>query len=196
MRGAAAMSASDWAAVIAPITTLAGGLGGYWLAGRNDEARDVRAAQREETARVADYTKHLWDRRHEWQRDVLLDLQDELQGLTRQTFMVLQQDLKTVREHGELRRLPEGVGGEESIAATVAVQKLRTRTLADDLRAYVGEFVSFCATADTGILAHKDDPQDDLIARLDSLITEIGDRYVELVERVGEHIRGNEMGWS
>jgi hypothetical protein len=145
---------------------------------------------------VADYTKHLSDRRHEWQRQVLLDLQDELQRLTRQTFMVLQQDLKTVRERGELRRLPEGVGGEESIAATVAVQKLRTRTLADDLRAYVGDFVSFCSTADAGILAHRDDPQDELVARLDSLITEIGDRYVELVERLGEHIRRNEMGWS
>jgi hypothetical protein len=32
---------TDWtgiAAVIAPITTLAGVLGGYWLAGRNEEA--------------------------------------------------------------------------------------------------------------------------------------------------------------
>ncbi|MGO9353283.1 MAG: hypothetical protein ACLP3C_21510 [Mycobacterium sp.] len=125
-----------------------------------------------------------------------MDLQDELQRLTRQTFKVLQQDLETVREYGKLFRLPDGVGGEESIAATVAVQKLRARTLPDDLRAYVGDFVSFCATADTGILAQKDDLQVELIARLDSLITEIGDRYVELVERVGEHIRRNEMGWS
>ncbi len=101
-----------------------------------------------------------------------------------------------MREYGKLFRLPDGVGGEESIAATVAVQKLRARTLPDDLRAYVGDFVSFCATADTGILAQKDDLQVELIARLDSLITEIGDRYVELVERVGEHIRRNEMGWS
>jgi hypothetical protein len=61
---------SDWAGLIAPVTTLAGVLGGYWLAGHNDEGRDVRAAQREEAARVADYAKHLWDRRHEWQRQV------------------------------------------------------------------------------------------------------------------------------
>ena len=61
---------ADWAGLIAPVTTLAGVLGGYWLAGHNDEGRDVRAAQREEAARVADYAKHLWDRRHEWQRQL------------------------------------------------------------------------------------------------------------------------------
>ena len=188
---------SDWAGLIAPVTTLAGVLGGYWLAGHNDEGRDVRAAQREEAARVADYAKHLWDRRHEWQRQVLLDLQDELQRMSRQTFKVIQQDLKTVREHGKLFPLPEGIGGEESIAATVAVQKLRSRILADDLRAAVGDFVAFCTNAETAAhLLHKDDPRETLGAILDGFFIELGSRYPVLVEQVGEHIRRNELGGS
>jgi hypothetical protein len=191
---------SDWAAPISPVTAmlsgLGGALGGYWLAGRNEEARDIRATRREDTARVADYTKHLSERRHEWQRQVLLDLQDELQRMTRQTYFVLQQDLKTVRERGKLFRLPDEVGGEEALAATVAVQKLRTRILADDLRSLVGEFVRFTSSADTGtVLAHKDDPKDQLTALIESLISELGDRYVQLVEQLGEHIRRNEQGW-
>jgi hypothetical protein len=37
-----------------------------------------------------------------------LDLQDELQRLTRHTWKVLQQDLKTVREHGKVFGYPKG----------------------------------------------------------------------------------------
>jgi len=49
--------------------------------------------------------------------------------------------------------------GDDSLAATVAVQKRRSRILGDDLRALVGDFVRFCTEADTGVfLAHKDDP--------------------------------------
>jgi hypothetical protein len=191
------MSTSDWVAVIAPITTLAGGLGGFWLAGRNDEARDIRTAQREESARAADYAKHLWDRRHEWQRQVLLDLQEELQRMSRQTFRVIHQDLQTVREHGKLFRLPEGIGGEESIAATVAVQRLRSRILADGLRALVGEFVTFCTTAETeACFHHKDDPPEQITAVLDGLFAELSWRYPVLVEELGKHIRRNELGGS
>jgi hypothetical protein len=50
---------SDWASLIAPITTMFSGLGGYWLAGRNDEARDKRAEARERAARQATLTERL-----------------------------------------------------------------------------------------------------------------------------------------
>ena len=69
-----------------------------------------------------------------------------------------------MREHGKVFRLPEVVGGDDALAATAAVQKLRSRILADDLRALVGDFVALCTEADTtAILIHKDDPPGDLM---------------------------------
>lgn len=38
-------------AVVGGVTTLLTGVGGYWLSGRNDEARDKRALKREQIAR-------------------------------------------------------------------------------------------------------------------------------------------------
>ena len=126
-----------------------------------------------------------------------MDLQDELQRLTRHTWKVLQRDLKTVREHGKVFRLPEGVGGDDALAPTAAVQKLRSRILADDVRTLVGEFVALCTEADTtAILIHKDDPPEELDALLNGLVAQLGARYVDLVGRLGEHIRRNELGWS
>jgi hypothetical protein len=178
---------------IGALTTLANGVGGFFLAGRNDEARDIRAAERDEASRTAALAQHVRERRHEWQREVLLELQDELQKLARATGRILIQDLKTVREHGGVFLLPEGLGGDESLAATVAVQRLRSRILADDLRALVGDFVTFCGFATTGAtIAHKDDPPEQLAALIEGLQAELGTRYDHLVERLGEHIRRNE----
>jgi len=66
--------ATTWAVIVGPITTLLGGLGGYWLAGRHDEARDRRAADREATARGAALAERLEEQRHTFQRDLLLEL--------------------------------------------------------------------------------------------------------------------------
>jgi hypothetical protein len=45
--------ATAWAAVVGPITTMMSGLGGYLLAGRNEEKRDQRTAAREDASRRA-----------------------------------------------------------------------------------------------------------------------------------------------
>lgn len=88
-----------------------------------------------------------------------------------------------MREHGKVFRLPEVVGGDDALAAAAAVQKLRSRILADDLRALVGDFVALCTEADTtAILIHKDDPPEELDALLNDLVAQLGARYVDLVE--------------
>jgi hypothetical protein len=177
-------------AAFGALATVTSGLGGYRLAGRNDEARDIRTAQREEASRAAALSERLQEQRHEWQRQVLLDLQDELQRLARATGKILHQDRMTVREKGGVFLLPEGLGGDESLAATVAVQKLRARVLAADLRALVGDFVDFCGFGTLGaVIAHKDDPSEQLDALITDLETQMGKRYAHLVERLGEHIR-------
>lgn len=175
------------------VVGLGGNLGGRLLSARHDRERDARVAQLEETKRQAALAERLQDRRHDWQRDVLLELQDQLQKLTRVTGKILMQDLKTLREEGRVTQLPAGLGGDDALAVTVAVQKLRSRTLADDLRKLVGEYVNFCTWADTGVIVqYKDAPPDVLKKILEGLETELGQRYVHLVEQLGVHIRRNE----
>ena len=78
----------------------------------------------------------------------------------------------------------------ETLAATVAVQKLQARVLAADLRALVGDFVDFCGFAATGaFIAHKGDPPEQLDALITDLETQMSTRYTNLVERLGDHIR-------
>jgi hypothetical protein len=177
-------------AFVGAVATVANGFGGYRLSGRNDEARDIRTADREEAARSAAHAERLQEQRHEWQREVLLELQDELQKLTRQTGKVLLQDLTTVREKGGIYLLPDELGGEESLAATAGVQRLRSRLIAADLRGNVADFVSFCAFATTGALAgRKNDSTDELEALINDLFAQLAQRYQDLVEQLGEHIR-------
>jgi hypothetical protein len=141
------------------VSGLGGSLGGYLFAARNEEARDNRAADREEKERADALAERLQEQRHERQRQVLLDLQDGLQQLARATGKVLRQDLSTVREKGGLFLLPEGLGGDDSLAATVAVQKLAARILSAQLRSLVTDFVSYCTYATTGYISeHKSDP--------------------------------------
>ena len=140
------MDAASWAAIVGPITTLLGGLGGYWLAGRNDDARDRRTVAREESARLAALADRLEEDRHAFQRDTLLELQDELQRLARATTRILLQDERTVKESGRLYQLPEGLSDEEFQIFT-AVRRLWVRVLDPELRKAVERFVDVCSRA-------------------------------------------------
>ena len=149
----------------------------------------MRAIERDEAARAAAHAERLQEQRHEWQRDLLLELQDQLHKLVRATGVVLLQDRQTAMEHGRLFMLPEGMGGEHSMAATVAVHKLRSRVLDANLRAQIGDFAGFCATTTTGLMPYKDGPGEVLLARIDALMAELDTRYAHVVEALGEHIR-------
>ncbi len=97
----------DWTAitaVIGSITTVAGSYGGYLLAGRNEEARDQRADQREAKARRAALAERLEEERHTFQRDTLLELQDVLLQLSHWQGLVTAEDIKTLKQHG--KRVP------------------------------------------------------------------------------------------
>ncbi len=169
--------------------TVASGLGGYWVAGRNDEARDRRTAEREEVARLAARE----EQRHIVQRDVLWDLQDALQRLTRATARILLQDLSTLRERGGLFRLPQEIGGDESLAAVVGVRRLQSRVLAADLRELISSYVTVCTSADLDVMAYQahraDSTPEELTALIEAKLAEIGTRYEHVIEQLGEHIR-------
>jgi hypothetical protein len=179
------MDAAALSAIVGPITTLLGGLGGYWLAGRNDDARDRRAADRETVARRAALAERLEEDRHNFQRDTLLELQDELQRLARVTAKINFQDRQTLIERGQLYLLPDGLN-DEAFQITVAVQRLRARVLDAELRQRIAGFIDMC-NRNMALLAEKD--RDAILAGLDLHTQQMGDSYTGLSELLGEHLR-------
>jgi hypothetical protein len=138
----------DWTAIVGALTTLAGGLGGYWLAGRNEEARDKRAAAREVQARREALGERLEEDRHNFQRDTLLELQEELQRITENVIQIMTRDTKTIKESGEIQ-----LGGslsDENKRIAVSIQRLKNRVLDDELRQAVRDYGGLCSTYGLG----------------------------------------------
>lgn len=192
-------------AITGSVTTLASGLLGYIYAGRNDEARDNRAIARDRANRIADEATKRQERiedeaarrrqlSRDTQRELMLDLQDKLQRLSRSTFKVMDQDQKTIREHGKLFQLPDNLGGEESVAATFDVVRLTSRILDDELRRRVTDFINFCGYATTGwVVQHKGDTADALKEVINHLGNDLALKNADVMELLGVHIR-RELG--
>jgi hypothetical protein len=103
--------------------------------------------------------------------------------------------------------LPEGLGGDDALAGTVAVQKLSARILAADLRALVADFISLCTYATTGYIPdHRNDPPDELAAFINAsqpkwpLATRLwssGSANTYAVKRTGNDMLGHvTLGWG
>jgi hypothetical protein len=182
---AAVMDAASWSAIVGPITTLLGGLGGYALAGRNDDRRDRRAAGRESAARREAFAERLEEDRHTFQRDTLLALQDELRRMVRISARIMMHDEKTLKEQGQITLLPPDMS-DEAMEITVAVQRLRSRVLDPELRKAIEEFVSLC-NRELG-LQYKNAPEQAL-RRIERQHGALANGYSELVELLGKHLR-------
>jgi hypothetical protein len=171
--------ATAWAAVVGPITTMISGLGGYLLAGRNEEKRDKRTEQREKTARSEALTERRDDQKHEIQRQTLFDLQDQLQRLARFTAktLVFDRDTECGRFKDPAVKLPDKIntGFYEAVRE---VQRLRNRVLDERLRGAVDAFVSFCTS-------------NVLSSGVDYTQRELGlnREYGKVTDQLGEHLR-------
>lgn len=190
---------TDWtgiAAVIAPITTLAGVLGGYWLAGRNEEARDSRVVKREVTARRAVLADQLEEERHTIYRDTLLALQDELQALLLATAADLLELQRTLSETAKLSPGPGRNQDHNRIRANVS--RLQARVLDEGLRAALAEFLDFCARSTTAMDLGMRLPYDSVLNTataqealgwLQSRAVELASRYEGTADKVGIELR-------
>lgn len=100
-------SVPDWIVALGVVVAALAGLAGYWLAGHNEEARDIRTAERETRARASALAERLADRRHEFQLGLLLEPQDVLQRSVRSTAQVIMQDQRTLRQTGHFHLQPK-----------------------------------------------------------------------------------------
>jgi hypothetical protein len=186
------MDAASLAVIVGPVTTLLGGLGGYWLAGRNEEARDQRAAAREAAARRDALAERLEEDRHTFQRDTLLELQDELQRLVRNAGKISLQDQRTIKEEGQIYLLG-GTLSDENMQIMVAIARLRARVLDDQLRSAVGDFTSLCAGASMGLDHPRDKVSDQergqAVRKLQDSLVRLTVAYEELNDLLGIHLR-------
>lgn len=190
---------TDWtgiAAAIAPITTLLGVLGGYWLAGRNEEARDQRASQREASSRREALAERLEEARHTFQRDTLVQLQDELQALVCLTARGILQRQRAMLDSGQLSPAPGR--DEEGNQVRASVNRLQERLLDDRLRAAASKFLDFCANSAAGIelaLAYPYGSVTDEASRgeavrvLQRQAVDLGNTYGVLTKEVGVALR-------
>lgn len=115
-------------------------LGGYWLAGRNEEKRDLRALRRARDERIREWKQTAEQARHKLQLETVLELQDAIQAAARCSMRIVHHDHMKARE-GEFTMLPEGYS-DDFEASRINVRRLMSRVLDEALRASVAAFVA------------------------------------------------------
>ena len=119
--------------------TLSAAFGGFWLAGRNQRAGDVRAADREREQHGRDVATRLAEERHRDQLALLRTLQEEVQEVTRNTSRIIQWDESLVRLSADSSLLPPGLNVEDH-DARVRLKMHSSRVLDDGIRDAVDRF--------------------------------------------------------
>lgn len=175
----------DWIAPVAPVITA---FGGYWLAGRSEEQRDKRTLAREEVSRRAARVERLSDERHEIQRQMLFDLQDELVHLGAFASRIVMFDRRNPgRTHdGKAVLLPDELN--EGFADKMrSVQRLQARVLDSGLREAVVAFTGLCTKA---TMIDRTQSPEELVASADRKVQDLANAFPQLNERLGMSIRG------
>jgi hypothetical protein len=181
-------SIPDWLGALGLVVPALTGLVGYFLAGRNEEARDKRAAERERVAREAVRDERREDERHYFQRDTLLELQDVLQREARVAASIIQHDQATLKSRGSFTGMPAELN-DESYDVGVVVNRLRVRVTSDELRDAVSDihgFVSSLSVPAGSLLAME---PDEASIRLKEHLNELAERYMILNDLLGVHLR-------
>lgn len=178
-----------WVAILGPLVGYAIAVGTELLRGRQarirerEARRDTRQAARE-------------DARDSFERETLLQLQDAVAALMRNTARVQHEEEMEYRRSGRWGRsaLPEEIEGEISIQFPRDVQRLRVRLLDDRLRELVNEWSSFAAAATIPAMREETDAE----ARLRSTAAwkRCSDLYIEMAEAIGERLRVLIAHWS
>jgi hypothetical protein len=116
------------------------------------------------------------ERKHTFQLDLLLELQDVLQRQMRATAKVLLQDQTTLRERGSLFQLPTELD-RDSYDTGVELSRLRVRVLDQELRDDLEAFHDFTSGLEVSGVVLKDVPVEDA-RRLEAHMRDLGDRYL------------------
>lgn len=169
------------------VTTLAGTLAGYWLAGVSDVRRDRLSAQREEAKDQRTAADSAARDRRQFQLTNLLELQGALQLMARLNGRALHFDHMHARR-GLLTQLPEG-WSEEMHNNGVDVSRLNARVLDEETRAAVENFARTCAVLTTSPKAYEGLVDDAAESVAIENMRQLANEVAALMEQVGGQIR-------
>lgn len=187
------MDASAWIALVAGIVGSGGlsALGGYLLAGRNEEKRDERAAERDQES----LRERQADNGRVFQRDTLLELHDLLYRLNRNVGKAGHVDEMRYRKDGQFRRelLPDELSDDFTELVT-SINRLRVRIFDPGLRDAVDQYTKTVISA--GMCSGQRKAGDDGAqhARAERIEREALDQYGKLEEMLGADIRSQFPG--
>jgi hypothetical protein len=184
----------DWLAALGVLVPALSGLVGYWFAGRNEEARDRRATEREREARRTDLAERLDERMHTFQLDLLLELQNVLQRQARATSRIILHDFVTLRDRGQWEQMPEDVS-QESYDIGVELGRLRVRVLDDSMREELDQFHWFVAGLEAAFVLLQGRPKKEALEGLETNRQDLVARYRTLNDHLGTLLRA-ELGRS
>jgi hypothetical protein len=184
----AVTSVPTWLAAIAIVVPAATALGGYWLAGHNEEERDVRTADRERRQRQDLLAEKLDERRHTFQLELLLDLQDIVRRFARATHKLARFDQNALEKIGKTTLLGEDLD-REVYDAGVDLGRLRVRVLDDELRALLATLHNRGTRLELAQFELDELGRQGVIDLLERQTRALGEVAVAVFERVGVLIR-------
>lgn len=129
------------------VTTLLASLGGYLLAGLNEEKRDRRTAAQDRERRADEALLRREEERHRAQLETLMALQQDVQKVAREAGRTMHFDLMQARE-GKYTQLPGG-WSEDDLAARQSLSLHHSRVLDEEVRRAVEEFSAVAAAVST-----------------------------------------------
>lgn len=178
-----------WLVFVGPFLGYGVAVGTEYLRGRQTLLREREA--RQDARRAARE-----DARDAFERETLLQLQDAVLALMRNTSRV---QLETEKEYRRTKKwgrslLPEEIGGEPSLQFTWDVQRLRVRLLDDDLRELVRVWLSSATAATMGAIGDEDDAL--ARARGATQWDTCSALFIKMAEGIGERLRVLIAHWS
>lgn len=162
---------------------------GYLTAVATEYLRGHQALTREREARREAREAARQDARDAFERDTLIELQDAIAALMRNTSQIHLENEVEFRKSGSWgrRTLPEEIGGEPQGSRARNFERLRVRVLNDELRNLCEQWWSYAAKSMVPALREEGDQDARLRATADwERSTAI---FSEVMEKVGSRLR-------
>lgn len=172
---------------IGGLIAVAAGVVSQLLAARAAEKADERALTRERDLRAFDAKVRRHQRRDEFQRDVLLELQDALQHTANLTGRAMFFDLTQAR-NAQRVQLPEELS-EQILVSRINVNRLTERIIDENVRSAVAAFRETTAELSSLPISGKELTSSEIEIVASNVASKMNSAWVSVNSVLGESIR-------
>ena len=178
---------TNWVEFTAVLASPVAALGGYVLAGFNEERRDIRTLERERLAREEVQKQSHNDRAQAFKIDVLLALQDALQQFVIAAGQASWADLRELRRTGTTVPYSDEVN-KKNHETLIDLRRLKERVIDDALREGINRLIEMSFRR-IDQLKVEDISQTAMIQAIVEIEVAFTEKYNEVNDRVGLLIR-------